>query len=334
MDRFFSTLSAIAAPRRAVPIALVAAALTFAQWRYGGGARAALVPVVMTLAFVLLAPWSWRVLAVVPRPGTRRGSATLGKVLGLGVYLASAAGVVLATGVALPHALGLGVTFLTDEGSLVIAAVLYAIGGWGLGRDVELELSLEAARLYAVRAQLDPHFLYNTLNAIAEWCAEDPKVAEEALLRLAAMMQAVLQALELERWSLAQEMSLARDLLALHRVRDEGAFSWELEVEADDGAAEIVPLSLLTLVENALKHGPRKGHRGVIQIRARRSARELCLMVENPGPFAPIANAHSAGLPTLRRRIALAHGRRAALSVGPAPTHGRTRATLTIPGGG
>ncbi len=317
MDRLLSTLTALGAPRRAVPIALVAAALVGVQWRYGGGARAALVPIVMCLAFVTLAPWSYRALA--------------SKALGLVAYVASAIAVVLAAGVALPGALGLGVTFLTDEGSLVVAGVLYAVGGWGLGRDIDIELSLEAARLHAVRAHLDPHFLYNTLNAIAEWCAEDPKVAEEATLRLAAMMRAVLEALELERWSLARELALARDLLELHRVRDEGAFTCVLHVDAGDETAQIVPLSLLTLVENALKHGPRKGHRGRIEIRAGGDARALRLVVESPGPYAPVPHAKSAGLPTLRRRIALAHGRRASLAIGAADDGGRTRAILTIP---
>ncbi|MFO0551639.1 MAG: histidine kinase [Polyangiaceae bacterium] len=280
----------------------------------------------MTLAFVVFAPWSWRALAASARERRAARSA-----LGLVAYAASAAASGLVVGLGLSRALGLGVTFLTDEGSLVVAAVLYAIGGWGLGRDIDIELSLEVARLNAVRAHLDPHFLYNTLNAIAEWCAEDPKVAEEALLRLAAMMRSVLEALELERWPLARELSLARDLLELHRIRDEGAFSCELHVDAADDAAEIVPLSLLTLVENALKHGPRKGHRGLIEIRATRAPRELRLVVENPGPYAPAPDVATAGLPTLRKRVALAHGPRATLSVGPAASAGRTRAALSIP---
>lgn len=323
MDRLLATLTALAAPRRAVPIALVGVAFVGVQWRYGGGARAALVPIAMLSLFVVLAPWSWRALM-----GARRSATPARRAASLLAYVGGAVGAVALAGVALPRALGLGVTFLTDEGSLVVATVLHAIGGWGLGRDIDIELSLEDARLKAVRAHLDPHFLYNTLNAIAEWCAEDPKVAEEATLRLAAMMRAVLEALDLERWPLAREISLARDLLELHRIRDEGAFTWSIEVAPEDEASDVVPLSLLTLVENALKHGPRKGHRGRIEIRAHPAGRTLRVTVDSPGPYAPAPDARSAGLPTLRRRLALAHGGHASLEVGPATEAGRTRATL------
>lgn len=328
MDTLASTLRALASPRRSVPIALVAGALVAVQWRYGGGALAAVVPVAMVAVFVLLAPWSWRALA----RATAGQGASLRWGLALAAYVAEAAAVVVLLGFGLPRALGLGVTFLTDDGSLLVAAVLYAIGGWGLGRDIDIELSLEHARLKAVRAHLDPHFLYNTLNAIAEWCAEDPKVAEDATLRLAAMMRDVLEALELETWPLARELSLARDLLELHRIRDEGAFDARVDVDGARGDARVVPLALLTLVENALKHGPRKGHRGAIEIRVRADGRGVVVVVESPGPYAPVPGAKSAGLPTLRTRLALAHGARARLVVGPADAPSRTRATLELPG--
>ncbi|MFO0615681.1 MAG: histidine kinase [Polyangiaceae bacterium] len=266
-----------------------------------------------------------------PRGVRRRARRSIRAAVALALYVTEAAAVVLALGLGLPRALGLGVTFLTDEGSLVVAGVLFAIGGWGLGRDIDVELRLEDARLKAVRAHLDPHFLYNTLNAIAEWCAEDPKVAEEATLRLAAMMRDVLEALELETWPLSRELSLTRDLLELHRVRDAGAFTASVDVDDAEGDAHVVPLALLTLVENALKHGPRKGHRGAIEIRVVKGARGVRVVVESPGPFAPVPGARTAGLPTLERRLALAHGARARLVVGPADAPARTRATLDLP---
>jgi two-component system, LytTR family, sensor histidine kinase AlgZ len=315
MASFTSTLLALIAPRRSIPIAGVVAALAAVQLHYGG-ALDVVVPIGMSLAFVALAPWSWRVLLA-------RGL-TLPRAAAFAI---EAVAVVAVVGIAVPRALNLGPTFLGDEGSLVIAGVLYVVGGWGLGRDIELELDVEHAQLKAIRAHLDPHFLYNTLNAIAEWCAEDPKVAEEATLQLATLLRSTLDALELRRWPLARELALVEDLLALHRMRDPAAFTSALELEPAAAGVELPPLIVVALVENAVKHGPRAGHRGPIAIRVRPTERGLRCEVENPGPYAPGTGGR--GLATLRARLALAYGRRATFAIA-ATTVDRTRAVLEL----
>jgi two-component system, LytTR family, sensor histidine kinase AlgZ len=276
------TLKALAAPRRALPIAAVLLALVGVELYYGD-ARTALVPLGMSLAFVALAPWTWQRAPWLLVP--------------------EAAIVIAVFGIALPRALGVGHTYFTDPGSLVIAGVVYCVGGWGLGRDIALEHDLEHVRLKAIKAHLDPHFLYNTLNAIAEWCAEDPKVAEEATVRLADMLRAMLEGLERTSWPLDREITLARDLLELHRLRDADAFT--VRVEAEDVTIEVPPLVLVSIVENAIKHGPRAGHRGEIAIRVTATPRGVRCTVTNPGTFAPAQTGR--GLALLEKRVAL-HG--------------------------
>lgn len=280
MATYTSTLRAVAAPRRAWPIAVVIAAVVGVELSYGGP-RAALVPLGMSCTFVLLGPGTWRRFP-------------------LGVLAIEALAVIAVFGLAVPHLLQLGPTFLTDPGSLAIAGVLYCTGAWGLGRDIELDLDLEHVRLKAIRTHLDPHFLFNTLNAIAEWCAEDPKVAEQATLKLADMLRALLEGLEQTTWPLDRELALARDLLELHRLRDPDAFSFVIEGEA---SATVPPLVLVSLVENAVKHGPRAGHRGEIAIRVTSTPATVRCEVVNPGAFAP--SSPGRGLTTLRRRLAL-----------------------------
>jgi hypothetical protein len=318
MARFSSTLSALAAPRRSVPIALVVASLVGVQLYYSGDARTALIPGGMAVAFCALAPWSWRVLLRSKTSPMR-----------MGLYALEALAAVAVFGVALPVALALGPTFLTDAGSLVIAGVLYAIGGWGLGRDIELESNLEHTRHKAVRTHLDPHFLYNTLNAIAEWCAEDPRVAEEATLRLGQMLRAIVEGLERVSWPLAREVALVEDLLELHRIRDAEAFTVAIDVDPAVTTAEVPPMLVVSLVENAVKHGPRAGHRGVIALRIADAAGGVHVTVENPGPFAP-APAHAGrGLASVHARLALAYGRAARFAI--AATATGTRATIELP---
>ncbi len=315
MDRFSTTLRALATPRRSLPILAVAISLVAVQIYYGPDARAAVVPGALSIAFVALAPWSWRVLCATPN------------LAGALLYVAEAIAVVALLGVAVPHAIALGPTFLTDTGSLVVAVVLFLVGGWGLGRDIELELDLEHAQEKAIRAHLDPHFLFNTLNAIAEWCAEDPRVAEDATLRLAAMLRDILDGLEQRAWPLARELAVVRALLELHLVRDPEAFTFEL-AGAPAAPVDVPPLVLVSLVENAIKHGPRKGHRGAIVLRIEH-APALRVEVENPGSFAPAGNA-GRGLAQLRKRLLLAYGARARFDIR-AIDGDRTLATMTVP---
>jgi hypothetical protein len=312
-----TTLSALAAPRRCLPIVAVVAALIAVELYYGD-ARSALVPASMSLAFLLLAPWSWRVLLA------KRTTFT-----GATLFAAEAVLVVLVLGVGLPRVLGLGPTFLTDLGSLVIAGVLYVVGGWGLGRDIELEYDLEHVRLKAIRAHLDPHFLYNTLNAIAEWCAEDPKVAEEATIRLADILRATLEGLELRTWPLSRELALVDDLLELHRLRDAEAFTPSIDADPSVVAVEVPPLALVAMIENAVKHGPRAGHRGSITVRVTATDDKIRCEIENPGTFAPSRDKPGRGLATLRKRLALAYGDRAHFSIAAAGAD-RTRAVLEL----
>jgi hypothetical protein len=316
MASLAQTLRALAAPGRGVPIAAVTAALAGAQLLYGPP-KNVVVPVGMAAGFVALAPWSWRALLA--------GGWSL---IGGALYAVGAIGVVSLFGIVVPAALGLGPTFLTDDGSLVVAVVLYLVGGWGLGRDIELEHDLAHVRLKAIRTHLDPHFLYNTLNAIAEWCAEDARIAEDAIARLAALLRVTLDALELRSWPLARELDVIRDLLELHRIRDISAFSAELEIDEPARSLSVPPLLMVALVENALKHGPRSGHRGAITLRVVRTRAGVRCELENPGAFAPAGRGR--GLETVRSRLELGYGRRARFSIASAGAD-RTRAVLEVP---
>jgi hypothetical protein len=313
-----STLRALAAPRRLLPLLLVAAALALVQAGYSRDARAALVPLVMTLGFVVCAPASWR-LWLAARPATP---------MRVALFAVGGVAVVGAAGWLLPRALALGPTFLSDAGSLIVATVLYLVGGWGLGRDIELEQELQHSQLQAMRTHLDPHFLYNTLNAIAEWCREDAAQAEEAIVRLAALLEGVFTGLGTRRWPLSRELRLVEDLVALHRVRDPGALALQTRVDGAVADLELPPLALLVLVENAVKHGPAAGHRGALTLEISVEPARLRLVLENPGPYRPGAGGR--GLPMLRRQLAAAYGARAHLEL--SGVGERTRATLTLPG--
>jgi two-component system sensor histidine kinase AlgZ len=224
----------------------------------------------------------------------------------------------------------------------LVSVVLFWVGGYGLGRHIDLESSLaherarvrslaaeaERARLVALRSHLDPHFLFNTLNAIAEWCREDGETAERATLELSSMLRSVLEASRRGAWPMRREIELSQALLDLHRIRDPERFTVEVDAPAELPAIRVPPMILLPLVENAAKHGPNAGHRGPMALRVRTEGGRLVLEVENPGGFEGERDGGE-GLQQVRSRLVHAYGGSASLDV--TGLHGRTRARIELP---
>jgi hypothetical protein len=329
------TVEGLVAPRRLVPILLVCAPMVVAQGRLSGPGSAPALGAAMCVAFVLVAPVSWRLLM----PDGVRGPGVWGRLL---VYGAIGFAAVFGVGVGIPALLGIGVTFLTAKVSLAISVALFLVGGWGLGRDIGFEHRLrrerrrsealareaERAQLLALRAQLDPHFLFNTLNSIAEWCREDGVVAERAVLQLSAMLRSVLVGVKAQTWPLRQELELVETLFALHRLRDPGLFDLAWSVDASLAEVPVPPLILLPLAENATKHGPCAGHRGRVRFAVSEQSRDVLVEIENPGQYAG-PRPGSSGLPNLQRRLELAYDGKARLQV--ASKGGGTVASLRLP---
>lgn len=330
------TLRALCAPRRLVPVLLLAAALLVAQWRMTTSPWGLPVGLALASSFWLVAPYAWRVLFSEARP---HRSPALARFAG---YVTVAAVLVYASGYVLPSAVGLGLTFLTDRFSLVVEFALFIVGGWGLGRDIEMEESLsravsradelaleaERAQLLALRNHLDPHFLFNTLNAIAEWCREDGEVAERATLSLAAMLRTVLDGVRQKSWPLLRELDLLQTLLDLYLIRDPDYFELDRRLPDPVPTISVPPMILLPLVENAMKHGPASGHRGRVLLAVTVDALAISFVIENPGAYRGRREGGE-GLAMVERRLALAYGGRAHFDI--EGVGDRTRATVTLP---
>ena len=332
-----STLRALLHPRRLVPVLLVSAALVAAQGNYSRDPLAIPLAIFMCLSFVVVAPVSWRVLFP-ERIDLRHGGVRLI------LYGAIGAGVVLSIGVVAPRVLGMGHTFLTAPSSVVVSLALFLVGGLGLGRDIWLEnrwllaearaqahaRDAERAQLLALRSHLDPHFLFNTLNAIAEWCREDGEIAERAVMQLSAMLRTVLAGVRAASWPLADEIALCETLLSLHRLRDPNRVRVEWRLPEPLPRVEVPPMLLLPLVENAVKHGPAAGHDGVLSVAAQVSpdGRQLHISLRNPGRYLG-RRAGGNGIEMVERRLELAYEGHAAFRI--AADGEATLAELTLP---
>jgi hypothetical protein len=334
-----ATLRALLEPRRLLPIVLVSASLVAAQGSLSHDSLAIPIGVAMCALTLGVAPVSWRVLFP-ERIDLRHGG------IRLILYGAIGVGVVLSVGVVVPKVLNMGRTLLTSSPGLVVSLALFLVGGGGLARDIRLESRLlraearaaalareaERTQLLALRAHLDPHFLFNTLNAIAEWCREDGETAERAVLQLSAMLRAVLAGVRAPAWSLGEELALVDTLFSLHRLRDPERLEVARNVPDPLPEVRLPPLLLLPLAENAVKHGPAAGHAGTIALDVRRGADgRLVIALENPGRYSGRREGGT-GLDTVERRLALAYDGRASLRIG--PRGDGTLVEVTLPVGG
>jgi two-component system sensor histidine kinase AlgZ len=166
------------------------------------------------------------------------------------------------------------------------------------------------------------------LNAIAEWCRQDGEVAERAVLQLSAILRAVLAGVRAPSWGLASELGLVRDLFALHLLRDPALFTLAWDVPSPTPNVPVLPMILLPIAENAVKHGPASGHRGVVRFAARVEGGTLTVTIDNPGRYEG-PRAGSEGLPTVERRLHLAYGGTASIRI--EGDGERTKVVLCLP---
>jgi sensor histidine kinase YesM len=187
-------------------------------------------------------------------------------------------------------------------------------------RELEQErtrkLALEA-QLSSLESRLQPHFLFNTLNAISALIQQDPERAERTVERLAALLRAALDATGQGTVALEREMEIVGDYLEIEQARLGSRLSCTLEVAPDVAGCDVLPLSIQTLVENSVKHAvaPRRGG-GRLRVAAQGEDSRLTIEVWDDGPgFSLDAAAPGHGLDTLRRRLAARFGPAATLSV-------------------
>jgi signal transduction histidine kinase len=192
------------------------------------------------------------------------------------------------------------------------------------------------AELAALRSQLNPHFLLNTLHAALGLVRRDPTGAERALERLGEVLHYGLRMHResLDQVTLADEWAFVRSYLEIESLRLEERLRLRLEAEPEAMLTLVPPFVLQPLVENAIRHAvaPRKAG-GRVAIAARRRGDHLQLEVCDDGPGMPSAAPSSGaglGLRLLRDRLALLYAGAASLSLQPVEGGG-LRATIVLP---
>jgi two-component sensor histidine kinase len=191
---------------------------------------------------------------------------------------------------------------------------------------------LAEAELRALRAQIQPHFLFNTLNSIAALIHEDPAAAEETTTRLAEVFRHALRASDHEHTRFADELAFVRGYLEIERTRLGARLQLEERIEPGLESARVPSLLLQPVVENAVRYGvaPR-AEGGTVRLSARREGASMVIEVQDDGPGFPAhANLGDGfGLRSVRERLEIA-GAPHALDIVTAPGAG-TLIRITLP---
>ena len=297
-------------------------------WVVWAAIWAALTPIALHLAarFPLQRPHVLRAIAVHAAASAACATATL-------ALFAVAAPVIGATQVE-PTWLGtfarlLGTTFILQTIVYwVIVAAAHGERGVRAAREkdrrqLRLEAQLAEARLQTLRAQLEPHFLFNALNTISVLMRENVDAAERILLQLSALLRRSLDGTEADEVTLGEELGFLESYLAIEQARFGERLGIRIVAPDDVLDARVPTLILQPLVENALHHGiATRAGPGRVEIRAERHGDMLRLRVTDDGRGLPPAASERVGLANTRARLQLLYADRQRFDVRNADTGG------------
>ncbi len=221
--------------------------------------------------------------------------------------------------------------FVLITGTVLVVAPLLALGALYRERDAQarsqalgfalersqLEKQALDARLKLLHAQIEPHFLFNTLANVQALVESGSPQASAVLTSLIAYLRAAMPRLADERATLGDELALVRAYLELMRMRMPDRLQYEIEVPDDLRRLRFPGMALLTLVENAIRHGIDPAEQGGrIELRARRDGDgTLTLSVADTGAGLREGAPPGTGLANLRERLAMFYGAAARLEI-------------------
>jgi len=177
-------------------------------------------------------------------------------------------------------------------------------------RALELEAHLAQARLQALRTQLNPHFLFNTLNAISTLVHTTPLLADDMIGNLSALLRLSLDSAREPEVPLGRELDFLNPYLEIERIRFGARLRIEKEIAPESRAALVPTFMLQPLVENAIRHGiePQVAP-GVVTIKSHRDGDGLCVTISDTGVGLPeiagaeVQPAEGIGLSNTRARL-------------------------------
>jgi sensor histidine kinase YesM len=200
-------------------------------------------------------------------------------------------------------------------------------------RALMLEREVLASRLSVLQAQIEPHFLYNTLANVQVLTRKDPAAAEQMLTHLIDYLRSAMPAMRSTRSTLGREFQLAHAFLSIMQFRMGERLAFSVDAPADLLETEFPPTVVGTLLENAIKHGlePARGG-GRIDLTAWCEGTQLVVQVADTGIGFSDSSGSGVGLANARERLRMLYGPRAELDLSQnAPTGVVARVQIPLP---
>jgi sensor histidine kinase YesM len=200
-----------------------------------------------------------------------------------------------------------------------------------VSKALELQVLAREAELKALRAQIDPHFLFNSLNSINALVMTDPAAARRMCILLADFLRGSLKLGSEVRIPLVEEIRLAEGYLDIERVRLGSRLTIERDIDPRCEACLVPPLIIQPLVENAITHGVAPAlDGGVVRLQAERNGAGVKIVVENPfEPESTAGNGAGLGLKNVKMRLANLYNGNARMDV--SDNAGQFRVELQLP---
>lgn len=194
--------------------------------------------------------------------------------------------------------------------AVILSGIAKGIEKWFLNilKRQELEKQAMRAELNYLRSQINPHFLFNTINNIHTLAYKNSASTPEALIRLSSLMRYMLYESNAETVTVAREIDYLKDYMELQQLRYRNKSITELQIIGDPKACEIAPLLLIHLLENAYKHSPAKLDSGEIKVIVVIKNSDLTFAIQNPigkKDERMIKEPGGVGLQNIRKRLHL-----------------------------
>jgi signal transduction histidine kinase len=187
-----------------------------------------------------------------------------------------------------------------------------------------------ATQLRILQAQIEPHFLFNTLANVRQLYRDSVAAGESMMDHLIAYLRCAMDDLRAEHSSVVKEMDVAMHFLSIMKIRMGERLSYQFSIPESLLHHAFPPAMLISLIENAIKHGLANCDHGEITMSAARDGRDLRVTVADNGAGFSSVGGTGVGLSNIRQRLEAMYGSRAWLEVG-APASGGFTATIVIP---
>ncbi|CAH0336942.1 hypothetical protein FVB9288_02673 [Flavobacterium sp. CECT 9288] len=196
---------------------------------------------------------------------------------------------------------------------------------------LELESTLKESQINALKGQINPHFMFNSLNNIRGLILENPMKSREMITRLSEMLRYSLTKSEINTIALEEEIEMVENFIAISKIQLEDRLQFISEIEEETLKLPIPPMIIQMLIENAIKHGiSQLKNGGILLLKIKKENTNLHIQVKNTGNLSQQTGTTQLGLKNIQRRLQLIYGENATFSLNEIENEVVAKITLPI----